>query len=189
MRFLPKAKGCSSRRESVPRRFALAFTPMYRARCNRAGRIPVQQAAAVIRCQFCSQPPEHQTVAFVKELIELFCKQPHSPPLQLRKIDPTRSALITPGERVCIEQALSPFLSPYSRRGRKKTVNQQRRPCSKDMQSSQSPGQDLGAYGRKRDEEERPSKSDCSIRRWPHPAIHMFAWLKSHFFCFLLLSW
>ena len=23
--------------------------------------------------------------------------------------------------------------------------------------------------------------------RWPHPAIHMFAWLKSHFFCFLLL--
>ena len=23
--------------------------------------------------------------------------------------------------------------------------------------------------------------------RWPHAAIHMFAWLKSHFFCFLLL--
>jgi hypothetical protein len=23
--------------------------------------------------------------------------------------------------------------------------------------------------------------------RWPHPAIHMIAWLKSHFFCFLLL--
>ena len=23
--------------------------------------------------------------------------------------------------------------------------------------------------------------------RWPHPAIHMFGWLKSHFFCFLLL--
>src|SRR4249920_1004218 len=23
--------------------------------------------------------------------------------------------------------------------------------------------------------------------RWPHPAIHMFAWLKCHFFCFLLL--